>query len=658
MDSFWSPSQARVTSSNLYSFQSFIEQKLGRKFGSYDELHQFSVDDMEVFWAELEDYLGILWQVRPHKVLRWDPEKFMGSAEFFSGGVLNFAENLLKHASDDDQLTICFIKDGCRDIRKITISDLVEQAGQLAGFLKSKGVCKGDRVVGVVSNSIESIVCMLATAWLGGVWSSCSPDFGVPGVLDRFSQLEPDVFIFNSSYSYNGQVFHCQSKASQCLAKLNPMKAVIEINEDVANGAHCSGFDLLSDIIGNHKKFDVPEFAACGFNDPLYIMFSSGTTGRPKCIVHGVGGTLIQHLKELSLHSDLGKGDTLFYYTTCGWMMWNWMVSAIGVGASLVLYDGSPSFPDLGILWRIVEEQRVSVFGTSPKFLSGCINSGVELKGLNLDHLVTILSTGSPLLPEHMEWVKSHVGDNILLSSISGGTDIISCFMLGNPTLPVNRGEIQCRGLGMAVEAWDESGNPQIGQKGELVCTKPFVSMPLGFLNDEFDRLYKASYFSYFTKKSVWRHGDYIEITPMGGVIVYGRSDTTLNPGGVRIGTAEIYRRVELINGISDSIVIGKPIDGDVEVWLFVKLQAGTEMSESFAQKIRAIIRQELTPRHVPKKIFPVQDIPYTRSGKKVEVALLKLAGNETVGNLESIQNSECLADIQRIISDYRSLSF
>ena len=654
-DPIWKPSSARIKNSKMLSFQRFLAEKVGINLTNYDDLHEFSVNNVEQFWQTLSEFVEIRWADKPSTVLSWTPSKPMRQARWFPGAKLNFAENLLSGCSLDKSI-LCFVREGGSGREELSLKDLKYRASALAAWMVRRGVKKGDHVAGVVSNSLEAVIAMLATSWVGAVWSSCSPDFGVSGIIDRLAQVQPRVLFFATGYYYNGKFFDCCSKIEDCRDKLKETQYFVGVSP--GNHVEVPWVTPFENTIEEGGLLEVPDFAACDFDDPLYIMFSSGTTGRPKCIVHGVGGTLLQHFKELSLHSDLGEGDSLLFFTTCGWMMWNWMVSAIGVGTRVVLYDGSPSFPDLSTLWRIVEKEKVTVFGTSPKFLGACIKEGISPIKYGLAALKGVLSTGAPLLPEHMDWLYSEVKEDILVSSISGGTDILSCFMLGNPLLPVYRGEIQCIGLGMAVESWDEEGNSQKGVKGELVCTKPFVSMPIGFLGDPDGEKFSEAYFDFYPDKDVWRHGDFIEITSNGGVVVYGRSDTTLNPGGVRIGTAEIYRQVEVLPAITDSLVIGKSSDGDVEIWLFVKLAESEELTEALAKLIRSQIRSQLTPRHLPKRIFEVSKIPYTRSGKKVEIAVLNAVDGRKITNLNALVDPEAMEEYEKIRSNYQSLSF
>jgi acetoacetyl-CoA synthetase len=494
---------------------------------------------------------------------------------------------------------------------------------------------------------------MLAATSLGAVWSSCSPDFGFQGVLDRFGQIKPKILFAVEGYFYNGRKVNCTEKIKQVVNSIPEIESVILVNDffDFKSRNRKGNPEIIksvyfSELIDNSNKQLV--FEQVPFDHPVYIMYSSGTTGIPKFIVHGAGGTLLQHFKELSLHTDLSRHDIITYFTTCGWMMWNWLISSLQIGATIFLYDGSPSHPNIYSLWKKIEEYRITVFGTSPKFISVCEKAGLIPKSeFNLSSLKTILSTGSPITEENSKWIYNNVKNDVQLSSISGGTDIISCFMLGAPILPVYAGEIQCRGLGMKMEAFDENGKSVIEEKGELVCTEPFPSMPVYFWNDPDNSKYFSAYFNYYS--GVWWHGDYIKITKNGGVIVYGRSDATLKPGGVRIGTAEIYRIVDRIDEVLDSLVIGQNWDNDVRIVLFVVLKGNRLLTNELADKIKSDIRTSATPRHVPAKIIQVTDIPRTISGKKVELAVTKIIHGESVENKEALANPESLSQFYNI---------
>jgi len=635
----WYPSEERIKNSNIMKYISYVNEKYGKNFKNYDELYQWSINDLENFWESVSDWVGIKYSKKHDKVIG---STKMPGAEWFVGAELNFAENLLRHA-DKDKPALIFKGEG-QPIRTISYKELYSKVAKLAQALKDAGVKKGDRVAGFMPNMPETVMAMLAATSLGAIWSSCSPDFGFKGVMDRFGQIEPTVLFTADGYFYNGKTFNSLDRVKTVLNEIKSIKKVVVVpyttdNPDISQVRDAINFH---DFINNSAE--TIDFVQVPFNHPLYILYSSGTTGTPKCICHGTGGTLIQHAKEHIIHTDLKEDDVLFYFTTCGWMMWNWLVSGLFVGSTLVLYDGNPAYPDISVLWKLAEETGITVFGTSAKFISIMEKEGFQAEGTcDLSKIKTICSTGSPLTIENFEYVYSKIKKDVQLASISGGTDIISCFVLGCPILPVYLGEIQCRGLGMAVEAWDENGNPVIGKKGELVCTKPAPSMPIYFWGDENFAKYKASYFEYYKDKNVWRHGDYIEITPHGGVIIYGRSDATLNPGGVRIGTAEIYRVVESIDEIKDSLVVGQHWQDDVRVILFVILREGYELTDDLIKKIKTKIRQETTPRHVPAKIIAIDDIPYTLNGKKVEIAVTKIIHGEDVTNRDALANPESL---------------
>jgi len=505
------------------------------------------------------------------------------------------------------------------------------------------GIKPGDRIAGFMPNMIETVVAMLASTTIGAVWSSCSPDFGIKGVLDRFRQVEPRVLFTANGYSYNGKVFNSLERVADILRELPSVERVVvvpytEKEPDIRRVPKSIGYE---DFLSRESGLEIA-FEQLPFDHPLYIMYTSGTTGLPKCMIQGAGGVLLNQLKELKLHTDVRREDTIFYFTTCGWMMWNWLVCSLGLGSTVVLFDGSPFYPDAGVLWKLAQEEKMTIFGTSARYLAEIENRGVKPgTEYNLGHLKTLLSTGSPLSAESYEFVYRDIKSNVLLASISGGTDINGCFLVGNPIAPVYAGELQCRGLGMNVQAFDLEGNSVVGQKGELVCTAPTPSMPVRFWNDEGNEKYRNAYFDVYP--NVWTHGDYIEITERGGAIIYGRSDAVLNPGGVRIGTAEIYRQVEGLDEVEDSVVVGQRWENDTRVVLFVKLAEGVSLTEDLIKKIRDTIRRNTTPRHVPAKVLAVDDIPYTINMKKVEKAVVNVINNEPVPNLDALANPESL---------------
>ena len=615
----WTPDPARAARTGMARFMRLAGKR------DYAELHRWSVEKSKDFWA-------LMWkfgEVRGEPGLRRliNGERMPG-AVWFPDARLNFAENLLR--GRDDSLALSFWgEDQVR--RRLSRRELHDLVSRLAQALRAEGVGKGDRVAGYLPNMPEAIAATLASASLGAIWTSCSPDFGVQGVLDRFGQIEPKVLFCADRYLYGGKEFDLRSKNEQILAGLPSVRRCVEAQ-------YTGGF---GDFTAAFAPGDIA-FERVEFNHPLYILYSSGTTGVPKCIVHGTGGTLLQHLKEHRLHSDVGSGDRVFYFTTLGWMMWNWLVSGLAAGAALLLYDGSPFVGRGRILFDMADAEGMTHFGTSAKFLDAIAKIDLQPKATHrLERLRAVLSTGSPLAPEGFDYVHRNIKDDVCLSSISGGTDIVSCFVLGNPVLPVWRGEIQCKGLGLAVDVFDDDGKPIRGGKGELVCTRPFPSMPVGFWNDADGEKYRAAYFERFP--NVWCHGDWCEITAHGGMIIYGRSDTVLNPGGVRIGTAEIYRQVEKLDEVLESIVIGQDWQGDVRVVLFVRLKEEVTLDDALVNKIKQQIRANTTPRHVPAKVLQVADIPRTRSGKIVELAVRNVVHGRPVRNVEALANPQAL---------------
>jgi acetoacetyl-CoA synthetase len=630
----WQPSAERVAAANLTRFM----EAVGKKGASYHELHRWSIEARDAFWNAVWDFSGVVGDKGGSIVT--DPERMPG-AHFFPEARVNFAENLLRKRDGSDAI-VFWGEDKVK--RRMTWAELTDQVARLAQALRKEGVGIGDRVAGYVPNMPEAVIGMLATAALGATWSSCSPDFGVRGILDRFGQIEPKVLIMAEGYYYNGKAFDLLEKAREVLKELPSVKrtVVFSYTRDEAPIGQLPNAVRWADYLGRQKGGEVP-FTRVPFNQPLYIMYSSGTTGVPKCIVHGVGGTLLQHLKEHQLQSDVKPGDRVFYFTTCGWMMWNWLVSGLASGATLLLFDGSPFHPTGNILFDYADAEKMTLFGTSAKWIDACAKAGLApIKTHSLATVRTMTSTGSPLSPEGFEYVYEKVKRDICLSSISGGTDIVSCFVLGNPIGPVWKGEIQAPGLGMAVEVWDDAGQKApVGEKGELVCTKPFPSMPVAFWNDPDGQKYQNAYFARFP--GVWCHGDYAAMTPHGGMVIYGRSDAVLNPGGVRIGTAEIYRQVEQIPEVLESLVIGQDWDNDVRVVLFVKLRDDVVLDASMEDRIRKQIRANASPRHVPAKILQVADIPRTKSGKIVEIAVRDVVHGRPVKNKEALANPEAL---------------
>ena len=634
----WKPSEERVRNSNMYSFMSFVNKRHQQTFTDYDGLYAWSVSHISEFWAAVWDFVGIKASRGYDQVI--DDERKMPGAKWFPGVRLNFAENLLRFR--DDSVALIFKGEDHPPV-KMTYAQLYDEVARLVKGLKACGVGPGDRVAGFLPNMPEAVTAMLAATSIGAVWSSCSPDFGIKGVLDRFGQIKPKVLFVANGYFFKGKSLDSISRVAEIIRDLPSIEKVVVVPYTESE-PDISG---LRDAV-HYKDFRAPEsglsihFEQLPFDHPLYIMFTSGTTGLPKCMVQSAGGILIHHLKELVLHTNLTREDTIFYFTTCGWMMWNWLVSSLAVGAKLLLFDGNPFHPDPGVLWRTAQDEGITVFGTSAGYISALMNEGVRPgKEYDLSALKSILSTGSPLSEDGFEFIYREIKADLQLSSISGGSDINGCFALGNPMGPVYSGELQCRGLAMKVEAFDENGKPVINRQGELVCTAPSPSMPIYFWDDPGYKKYKAAYFEVYP--NVWRHGDYILINERGGVVIYGRSDATLNPGGVRIGTAEIYRQVENIEGIQDSIVVGQNWKNDVRVILFVKMAPGKELTDELRDRIRKTIRVNASPRHVPAKIIAVPDIPYTLNMKKVELSVKKVIEGQEVQNKDALKNPESL---------------
>ena len=634
----WSPSEKRIQEANITRFQSFVEEKTGKSFTDYNQFYNWSIEYIPDFWETVWQYGDIINSRGYDRVV--NHLDMMPGCKWFEGARLNFAENLLRYR--DDHTALLFKGEG-RELRSITYRELYGQVARLNRSLMGMGIEAGDRVAGFMPNMIETVVAMLAATSLGAIWSSCSPDFGVQGALDRFGQISPRIIFTTDGYYYNGKRFDTLPKVQHMAEQIPSLQKVVVVSYTGAE-TDLSGLPdpvFYEDFLGPDDS-PALTFEQLPFDHPVYIMYSSGTTGAPKCIVHGAGGTLIQHIKELAIHTDVKRDDIIFYATTCGWMMWNWLVSSLTLGATVLLYDGSVFYPEPGALFELAEETGMTMFGTSARYLLSLEQSGCKPgESYNLKHLKSILSTGSPLVPESFDYVYRDIKKDLCLSSVSGGTDIISCFALGNPTLPVYRGELQCCGLGMKVAVFDENGKAVSHQKGELVCAAPFPSMPVYFWHDESDQKYRAAYFEFFP--NVWRHGDYMEITETGGVIIYGRSDATLLPGGVRIGTAEIYRLVETLPEVEDSLVIGQPWLNDERIVLFLKLLPENTFNEELVGKIKKMIRENASPRHVPAIIMPIADIPYTINMKKVEIAVRKIIQGEEVKNREALANPESL---------------
>jgi acetoacetyl-CoA synthetase len=646
----WEPTQERIKNTNMYRFMNFINEKYSKNFSEYPSLYQWSVENIPDFWAAMWEFAEIK-ASKPYDQIIDDLGKMPG-AKWFSGTRLNFAENLLRYR---DNRTALIFKGEDQVTARMTYAELYDEVARVVGSLRAAGVKAADRVVGFMPNMPETIIAMLAATSIGATWSSCSPDFGIKGVLDRFGQIQPKVLFTADGYFFKGKRLDSLERISSIIKELPSIEKLVvvpytEKNPDIIGLPNAI---LYNDFKSSESNLEI-EFEQLPFEHPIYIMYSSGTTGLPKCMVQSAGGILIHHLKELMLHTDLKREDTIFYFTTCGWMMWNWLVSSLAVGATLVLFDGNPFHPDPGALWEMAQDEKITIFGTSAGYIAALKNAGVKpVKTYDLAPLKSVLSTGSPLSMEGFEYIYQEIKEDLQLASISGGTDLNGCFALGNPIGPVYSGELQCRGLAMKVMAFDEDGKSVINQQGELVCAAPFPSMPIYFWSDPDGKKYHDAYFDVYP--DVWRHGDYIVVNERGGVTIYGRSDATLNPGGVRIGTAEIYRQVDRLKEIEDSVVVGQDWKNDVRVILFVKMAEGYELTDDIVNKIKNAIRTNASPRHVPTKILAIPDVPYTHNMKKVELAVKKVIHNQPVLNKDSLRNPESLdyyADIRELQED------
>lgn len=636
----WQPSEERIQSANLTRF---IEDEVTGRWGyapkDYADLHKWSVEEKEKFWQSIWSFCDVRAETQGDVVLS-DGDRMPG-AKWFPEARLSYAENMLRRR--DDSVAMIFQGEN-RFSKEVSSRAVYQLVSRVAQALEAAGVKEGDRVAGYLPNLPEAAAIMLACNAIGAIWSSCSPDFGANGVVDRFGQIEPKILFVADGYFYNGKHITTLDKAEEAVARLPSVEKIVVLTYIYLippSIEHIPNAERFSDFITPHQPKDIA-FKQLPFDHPLYILYSSGTTGVPKCIVHGQGGTLLQHLKEHRLHTDVKPGDRLFYFTTLGWMMWNWLISGLGSEATLVLYDGSPFHPDGEALFDLAESRKITQFGASAKFIDAVKKAGLHLsKTHDLSSVRTMLSTGSPLVAESFDYVYEEVKSDICLSSISGGTDIVSCFVLGNPAGPVWRGEIQALGLGMDVDVYDPEGNPVRGDKGELVCASPFPSMPVAFWNDPDGAKYRAAYFERFP--GIWCHGDYAEITEHGGMVIYGRSDAVLNPGGVRIGTAEIYRQVEQMDEVEEGLAIGQDWDGDVRVVLFVRLREGAALDDDLTDRIRKRIRENCSPRHVPARVLQVADIPRTKSGKIVELAVREVVHGRPIKNIEALANPEAL---------------
>ncbi|HTO42964.1 MAG TPA: acetoacetate--CoA ligase [Burkholderiales bacterium] len=644
----WEPSAERKAQANLTRFIGDVNGRWQAGCSDHASLYAWSVREPEKFWQSVWSFCGVVGDMGAGPCLI-DPDRMPG-ARWFPAARLNFAQNLLRRR-DHDTAIVFWGENKVR--RRVTFSQLHDQVSVTAQALRAMGIKPGDRVAAFMPNMPDTVVALLAATSIGAIWSSCSPDFGAQGVLDRFGQIEPKVLFCVDGYYYSGKTHDTLPRIAEIVRKLPTLEKVVVIPYliakpligEIPKAVHAAAFTQ------GYRPGEIT-FEQLPFDHPLYILYSSGTTGVPKCIVHGAGGTLLQHLKEHQLHVDLKRGERLFYFTTCGWMMWNWLVSGLATGATLLMYDGSPFYPNPSVLFDLTDTENMNVFGTSAKYIDALAKLGVKpSKTHRLDSVKTMTSTGSPLVAESFDYVYDSIKRDLLLSSISGGTDIVSCFVLGSPLLPVYRGELQCRGLGLKVEVYNDAGQSVVGEKGELVCTAPFPSMPVGFWNDAEGKKYRDAYFGRFP--GVWCHGDYMELTPRGTAVIYGRSDAVLNPGGVRIGTAEIYRQVEQLNEVVESLVIGQNWDNDVRVVLFVRLRDGLSLDEALVKKIKMQIRANTTPRHVPAKIVQVADIPRTKSGKIVELAVRDIVHGQPVKNQEALANPEAL-DLYKDIPELR----
>ena len=641
----WEPDSIIIEQSRMFRFLNAVNKEFSLSLKNYSQLHQWSIEHYKDFWSFYSSYSGIKFHNSSDRILSQDS---MPGGKWFEGAELNYAENLLQGPPEKIAL---ISKVESLPLTTLTFGELKEGVVQFASALIDSGVKQGDCIAGYLPNISETMIAMLGCASIGAIWTSCSPDFGIQGVIDRFGQIQPKLLISSDGYPYNGQWYSLEDRIATIIEKVNSIQTLVLVP--------LQPDPVKPDHISVTKKYNWNDFLSKGstdnflfkplpFNHPLFILYSSGTTGLPKCIVHGTGTTLIQHHKEHALHTNISNEDVVFYYTTCGWMMWNWLASVLAQQATIVLYEGSPAYPSLNVLWELIDEAQISVFGTSPKFLSLNQKSQISPKlNSKLSSLKTILSTGSPLSENDFYWVYENVKSNVQLSSICGGTDIVSCFMLGNPMLPVRAGEIQSLGLGMDVLALDVKGSPTVGKKGELVCRTPVPSMPIYFWNDPDQKKYFQSYFSQVP--GMWSHGDFIEIKRHGGIIVYGRSDATLNPGGVRIGTGEIYRVVDSIEEVIDSLVIGIEEENDIQVILFVVLQEGCFLDDLLKIKIRTTLKNEASPRHIPREIYQVNDIPRTLNGKKMELCIKNLFEGKPMNNYVALSNPDCLRTFKKI---------
>ncbi|NGO00054.1 acetoacetate--CoA ligase [Grimontia sp. S25] len=634
----WRPSASRIANANLTDFINEVNRQYALSLTNYDQLYDWSVKHSDAFWETLWTFASVVGERGERVISRPenDPNK---NSIWFPDAEVNFAENVMQWVKDMPEKDAIVFSGEDESAVRLSWADLERQVSCIAAYLKECGVEKGDVVAGYLPNIAETMVAMLATSSLGAIWTSTSPDFGIDSVLDRFGQTQPKVLFTTDAYHYNGKTHDNLTKARavrEGVENITHMVVIPYVGGTAPNSDETCWKAIVS------KPAEPLTFTRIGFNDPMYVLYSSGTTGKPKCIIHSVGGMLLNHLKEHQLHSDVKCGDKVFYFTTCGWMMWNWLASGLLSGATLVLFDGSPFYPDAGVLWRLTDAQKVTLFGTSAKYLEALEKQEYSpMDEHNLSSLRALCSTGSVLAPEQFDWVYSHVKQDLQLSSIAGGTDICGCFVLGSPISPVYRGQSQVRGLGLDVEVFNNEGIPVQGEKGELVCCNSFPNQPVGFWNDNDGTRYHKAYWDKI--EDIWFHGDYVELTHEGGMVFFGRSDAILNPGGVRIGTAEIYRHVNQLDEVLDSVVIGQDWMKDVRVVLFVKLKPGVDLNDNLERKIRNTIRTSCTPRHVPAKIIPITDIPRTKSGKLAELAVRDVVHGRAVAQLSALDNPESL---------------
>lgn len=636
-DLCWQPPADSLSNSEMTRFIRFVNQQTDNNFIEYDELYQWSIQQADQFWSLLGEFCQVIWHQAPSKTVI-NADKMPG-AKWFPGATLNFAEHSLRYR--DEQIAIEF-RNEANHKQTISYAQLYLSVAKCAHYLRSQGVIAGDRVAGFVANTPETVIAMLATTSLGAVWTSCSPDFGIQGVIDRFGQTQPKVLFAVDGHYYNGKSFDDLDKLAEIAKKLPQLKHLVilpYLNPTPSISKFNNAISWQQCLDNDAKEI---EFTAVAFDAPLYILYSSGTTGQPKCMVHGVGGVLLQHYKELRLHTNLRRDDSFFFFTTCGWMMWNWLVSGLSLGCTLVLFDGSPFYPNKEALIDLIDDCQISVFGVGAKYIEAINHHKLTPKNTHhLDSLKAILSTGSPLLPESFDYVYQNFPSRVRLSSISGGSDIVSCFALGNPILPVYRGQLQCRGLGLDVAVFNDKGQAVIDEKGELVCTKPFPCMPIYFWNDPDGERYHNAYFSNYNH--IWAHGDYAELTAVGGMIIYGRSDATLNPSGVRVGTAEIYNQIDQFDQIADCIAVGQNWGDSERIVLFVVMKEKYELNDELIKNLKQQIKTNCSPHHVPSKILTTTDIPRTISGKSVEIAVKKIINGETVSNTDALANPESL---------------